>query len=259
MGNVYVVTPDGRTSWHAVIPNEHQTKWNFKVPISGGLRNTKPYAILRSTSDAPRETVKSAYQRLVLATQPDRQFNPDARADCKRIQEVYELILAGQGRGSATTVGGVTIGVEIQGMGPLASFVTATASGVVVGSSQGRIYVFDGSGNLREARIVGDSAVRVALRPDGTLGAGWCSDAVLFLRDNQILNAVKSVDWPRALTMLRDDVVIWNRNEVKVMDSYGRRLYALEFSKSISGVVAHGDTLYCATAGALTAFRRSGK
>jgi hypothetical protein len=57
------------------------------------------------------------------------------------------------------------------------------------------------------------------------------------------------------LTMLGDDVVLWRGNEVQVMDADGRLLWAVEFSKSIADVAAHGDTLVCA-AGVLTAFRR---
>ena len=29
MGNIYAVEPNGRTLWHAAIPNEHQTKWDW--------------------------------------------------------------------------------------------------------------------------------------------------------------------------------------------------------------------------------------
>jgi hypothetical protein len=257
MGNIYVVGPNGRTQWQTTIPNEHQTKWNFTVPIPGETRSHQPYAVLGLSSNAQRDEVKSAYKRLALATHPDRNPNdPDATANFRRIQEAYERILAGhRGIGAANGVG-VTFSIEIQGMGPLASFVTATDSGVVVGSSQGRIYTFDGSGTLRDARVLGDSAVRVALRPDGTVGAAWCSDVVLFFRDNTVSNAVESVEWPRSLTMLGDDVVLWRRNDVSVMDSRGRILYALEFSKSIAGIVAHGSTLFCA-AGVLAAFTRS--
>ena len=57
------------------------------------------------------------------------------------------------------------------------------------------------------------------------------------------------------LTMFGDDVVLWGGNEVEVMDVDGQLLWSVEFSKSITGVPAHGDTLVCA-AGVLTAFRR---
>ena len=256
MGNIYAVAPNGRTLWHAAIPNEHQTKWNFTVPIPGGTHHHEPYAVFGLPFDAKRDQVKVAYRRLALATHPDR--NPDdpgATAKFRKVQEAYERILAGQTAGGSSGIGGITISFEIQGMGPLASFVAATASGVVVGSSQGRIYNFDRSGTLHDARVLGDSTVSVALRPDGTIGAAWCDGALLFFCDNKIVNAAESVEWPRALAMLGDDIVVWRRNEVKVMDAFGRSLYALEFSKSLAGVLAHGHILYCA-AGALTAFRR---
>jgi hypothetical protein len=256
MGNIYAVAPNGRTLWDAAIPNEHQTKWNFTVPIPGETGHQEPFAVLGLPFDAPRELVKGAYRRLALLTHPDRNpDDPDATAKFRKVQEAYERILAGQPGGISSGIGGLTISLEIQGMGPVATFVTATASGIIVGSSQGRIYHFDESGTLRDARVLGDSTVRVALRSDGTIGAAWCNDALLFFCNNKIVNAAESVEWPRALTMLGDDVVVWRRNDVAVMDAYGRSLYALEFSKSLAGVVAHGHVLYCA-AGALTAFRR---
>jgi hypothetical protein len=55
--------------------------------------------------------------------------------------------------------------------------------------------------------------------------------------------------------MLGDDVVLWRGNEVQVLDTNGQLLWSVEFSKSITGVAAHADTLVCA-AGVLTAFRR---
>jgi hypothetical protein len=41
------------------------------------------------------------------------------------------------------------------------------------------------------------------------------------------------------------------------MDADGQMLWVVEFSKSIAGAAAHGDTLVCA-AGVLAAFRRRG-
>jgi hypothetical protein len=135
------------------------------------------------------------------------------------------------------------VSIEVQGFGPIASFVAANAVGVVVGSSQGRLYVFNGDGSLREARVLGDGPVRAALRPDGTVGAAWYSDTVLFFKENRIVNAAEELDWPRALTMLGDDVVLWRGNEVQVMGADGQLLWTVEFSNSITGVATHGDTL----------------
>jgi tetratricopeptide (TPR) repeat protein len=255
MGNVYAVSPSGKTLWRAAIPNEHQTKWNFTVPIPGGVPIQQPYKVLGLPAGAPRDQVKSAYRHLALATHPDRNpTNSEATANFLRIQEAYEQILAGRGDGASNAAGGITISFEIQGMGPTVSFIAGTSSGAVIGSSQGRIYTLDGNGNLRDARVLGDGAVRVALRTDGTLGAAWCDNAVLFFRDGKVINAVESVEWPRDLAMWGEHVVLWRRSELTVLDAFGRTLYALEFSKTIAGVTVHDNVLYCA-AGILAAFR----
>jgi len=255
MGNIYAVSPTGRTLWHAAIPNEHQTKWNFTVPVPGAAPLQQPYKVFGLPTGAPRDQVKSAYRRLALATHPDRNpNNSEATANFRRIQEAYERILAGQGDSASAAGAGITISFELQGMGPTASFVTATGAGAVIGSSQGRVYTFDGTGSLRDARVLGDGTVRVALRSDGTLGATWCDNTLLFFRDGKVINAAESVAWPRDLAMWGEHVVLWQRDELTVFDLFGRALYALEFSKSIAGVAMHDDVLYCA-AGALVAFR----
>jgi hypothetical protein len=256
MGNIYAVSPNGKSLWHAAIPNERETNWNFTVPILGGVYNRQPYKVLGLPVGAPRDQVKSAYRRLALATHPDRNPNdPEATANFRRVQEAYERILVGQGDGASNADGGITISFEIQGMEPTASFVTATNSGAVVGSSQGRIYTLDGNGNLRDARVLGDGAVRVALRADGTLGAAWCDNALLFFCDGKAISATESVEWPRDLAMWGEHLVLWRRNDLAILDTFGRILYALEFSKSIAGVTVRDNVLYCA-AGALVAFSR---
>lgn len=255
MGDVYAVAPDGRTLWHARLPNEHETKWDFTVPISGTQRCEEPYQVLGLSPKASSQEVKSAYRRLALATHPDR--NPDdqdATANFRRVQQAYERILAGQAGGD-TDFAGLTFSITMQGPGPLASFVNTSATSVLVGSSQGRIYSFDTHGRLQEARVLGDGQVRVALRADGSIGAAWCSDALLCFQGNKIINATESVEWPRDLTMWGDDIVLWRRNALQIMDSYGRLRYAVEFSKSVGSVVAQGDFLLCA-AGPVVAFRR---
>lgn len=256
MGNIYAVGPNGRTIWRAALPNEGQTCWKFTIPLEGDHGSREAYGILGLPSGASRDEVKSAYRRLALETHPDR--NPrdsDAAAKFRLMQGAYERILAAPAA-SESASGGITLSMGFQGSGPTASFLAANAEGVVVGSSQGRLYLFDANGSLREARVLGDGPVRVALRHDGTVGAAWCSHALMFFKEDKIVNAAGALNWPRALTMLGDDVVLWQGNEVQVMDAMGRLLWSVEFSKNITGVAAHGDTLVCA-AGVLTAFRRS--
>ncbi len=57
--------------------------------------------------------------------------------------------------------------------------------------------------------------------------------------------------------MLGDKVVLWRGNEVQVVDTYGQLLWSVEFSKTVTGVSVHGDTLVCG-AGVLTAFLQRG-
>jgi DnaJ domain len=256
MENIYGVGSNGTTMWHAALPNELQTRWSYTIPLEGDQGEREAYGILELSADASREEVKSAYWHLALATHPDRNPNdPDASAKFRRVQGAYERILTGA-PASVSAGAGININVEIHGIGPTASFLAANTGGVAVGSSEGRLYLFDANGRLRDSRVLGDGPVRAALRPDGTVGAAWCGDALLFFKANRIVNAAEALEWPEALTMFGDDVVLWRRNQVQVMDAYGRLMWSVEFSKNVTGVSAHGDTLVCA-AGVLAAFRRT--
>jgi tetratricopeptide (TPR) repeat protein len=257
MENIYAIGSDGRILWHTALPNERQTQWSYTIPLDGEQGSREAYGILGLQFGASRDEVKAAYRRLALATHPDRNVaDVDAAAKFRRVQGAYERVLARPVAGRSLG-GGITFSIELQGSGPTASFIAANSEGVVAGSSEGRLYLFDAGGRLREARVLGDSPVLAALRPDGTLGVAWCSNALLFFREDKIVNAAEALEWPRGLTMLGDDVVLWRGNEVQVMDTYGRLLWSVEFSKNVTGIAAHGQTLVCA-AGVLAAFCRRG-
>jgi hypothetical protein len=84
-------------------------------------------------------------------------------------------------------------------------------------------------------------------------------DTLLFLKDDQIVNAAESPEWPSGLTMLGEDVALWRKNQLQVMDGYGRLLWSVEFSKRISGVSVHGDLIISAAGAVLAGFcRRAG-
>ena len=113
MGNVYAVAPNGKTLWHAALPNERQTRWEFTIPLQGGRGNEEPYGILGLPLNAPRDQVKSAYRRLALATHPDRNPGDNTAADKFRlIQGAYERILAAPPASGAVPAG-ITVSIEI--------------------------------------------------------------------------------------------------------------------------------------------------
>jgi hypothetical protein len=138
MGNIYAVGPNGKTLWHAVLPNQRQTRWEFTIPLQGGRGNEEPYGILGLPLNAPRDQVKSAYRRLALATHPDRNPGDDSAADKFRlIQGAYERILAASPASGAVPAG-IKLSIEIPGLGPTASFVAANAQ--VYSPALGRLY-----------------------------------------------------------------------------------------------------------------------
>ncbi|MCG3204342.1 MAG: Chaperone protein DnaJ [Elusimicrobia bacterium] len=256
MGTIFAIDSNGRTRWTQVIPNEKQTKWTFTVPMDGMTDGKEAYKILGIPVGAKPEDVKAAYRKLALATHPDRNpLDPKATEKFREVQGAYERIVSGNislGNGSEK---GVTFTIEIQGVGPMINFIAANSEGVAVGSSQGRLYLYDAKGQLKEARVLGDGQIRATLRPDGSLGAAWCDNTLLFFKNGKIVNAVEAPEYPTALTMIGDEVVISRGKQAWILDEYGRTRWMTEFSRSITGVAVHDDVLVF-SAGVLVGFRR---
>lgn len=252
MGNLYAVAPDGTTLWDAVLPNESQTRWSFTVPFPGANAVREPYSVLELQPGAGREEVKSAYRRLALVTHPDR--NPDdnqSAARFRRVREAYERILAGE---IDKQTAGINVTIEMQAPGPVVSSIAARKTDVIVASSTGRLYIFGMDGNLRGARILGDSFAKLAFRTDGSLGAAWCGNSLLWFHGNEIVTSSEYETLPHGLMMLGNEVVLWHGNEAHVV-APEKTLLSLEFSKSIHNVVSCGDVLLC-VGGVLAAFKQ---
>jgi len=254
IGNIYAIDPTGHTRWHQALPNERQTRWEYTIPLESRFDSHNDYKILGVSVNAPHKAIKSAYRRLALLTHPDRNpLDPNTTSNFQEIQGAYEHIISGTA--ALGEKSGITFSIEIQGMGPMVSFLGANAESVVAGSSQGRLYLFDSKGQIRESRILGEGAVRATLNPDGSLGAAYCDNTLLFFKAGKIINAAEVSDLPYSLLMFGDQIVLRKKNHLQIMDTYGRLLWEVEFSKNITGVAIHDDILICA-AGVLAAFRR---
>jgi tetratricopeptide (TPR) repeat protein len=254
MANLYAVSSVGRTLWQQTIPNERQTRWEFTMPVGAEAGSHEAHRILGLRAGASHAETKAAYRRLALETHPDRSPNDtDATTRFREVQGAYERLMAAPVASGVSD--GLVLTIEMQIPGPTVSFLAANDQAVVAASSQGRLYLFDAAGQLCQARVLGEGPVSVALRPDGTLGAAWCDNTLLFFKRNSVVNAAQAAGVSRMLTMLGDDVVLWGGKHLHVMDQDGRLLWSVEFSKTLSAVTAHEDVLLCA-AGVLAAFRR---
>ena len=156
--------------------------------------------------------------------------------------------------------GGLAFSLEADVCDWTSSLLVGT-TGVLAGTSLGRLYSVDAAGKVTRCRVVGDSEVLAALRDDGAVVVAWCGDRLAYFEKDD--EPVRSADmtettergWPRALTMFDDEVVLSRGRSVGVVGPHGRVVWSVEFSKTVTDVVTHGDTLVCA-AGVLAAFRR---
>jgi hypothetical protein len=254
MGQLFGIDSSGKTKWHVALPNEEQTRYTFSVGGRGGFDATEAYRALGIPTHSDHSAVKTAYRRLALATHPDH--NPDdpgAATKFMAVQSAYEAIVSGATDHPGASA--ITLSVQFSGMGPLVSTLAGGPTGVVAGSSQGRLYVIDVDGVIRQVRALGRSYVRPLLRADGSIAAAWCEGALSFFRGESVVKAADIPEPPMGMTCLGSDVLHWRRNRVELTDSLGRALWIVDFSKNIAGLAAVGNVVVCG-AGVLTGFRR---
>ena len=251
--DIYAIDTDGRVRWHAEVPEAAPVRW--EVPIQGNDRPAQDdaYQRLGLSHGADHHTVKSAYRRLARAAHPDH--HPDDPAAASKFAEVrhaYECVVSGD----SETGAGVTLTIDLQSGGPTVTFLATRGDTVLMGSSQGRVYDIDPKGRVGEVHVLGDGLVRAARRLDGTLGVAACGNELLFVKDNRVAHGAPLIDEPRRMTMLGEDVVVWRREAIQLVDVAGRVRWSAVFAKPVTHVVAQGDTLVCA-AGAIAVFHRA--
>lgn len=116
----------------------------------------------------------------------------------------------------------------------------------------------DPAGRVRGVHALGEGWAKPVVGPDGTLAAAWC-DGILFYLQNDELRSLAEFDEPlRDMGIIGDDLFIWHRNRLEVVDMSGHAVWGAEFSKNITNVVADGDRLLCG-AGVLAVFKRASR
>jgi hypothetical protein len=138
-----------------------------------------------------------------------------------------------------------------------ASFVRVRGSSTVVGSSNGRVSVYDQAGRLVETHVLGKyTAAPAALHADGSLAAVWSDGTLFFFAGGAPTSSVEMESRPSGMLPLADDVVVWRDHNMRVVDRGGATLWEVDFAKRLVTVEAVGDELCCA-AGAVMMFAPS--
>lgn len=256
MGNVYGITPKGRTVWQFELPSEPKT-YALTVPVGDGLSSQEARAELGLKRGATAEEVKQAYRRRAMASHPDR--NPDdaeAAGRFKKVHAAFETLMRnGLDEDDEPRL---TITMTVTGFGPTVSHLAPAPDSVFVGSSDGKVLQLDSSGRVRTVHALGHGWARPVVGPDGTLAAAWCDGTLFYLQGDELRSLAEFEEPPRDMGVIGDELFLWRRNRLDVVDTRGRPVWGVEFSKSITNVVAIDDRLLCA-AGVLAAFQRAGR
>ena len=106
-------------------------------------------------------------------------------------------------------------------MGSITSFIAASDSGVLAGTSQGGHYWFDSTGRTCEARALAEGAVQATLHPDGSLAAALCDGTLSFFRGSEGINVTELSEHPRGLKMLGEGLMLRGSKNLDVMNAQG--------------------------------------
>lgn len=255
MGTVYGITSKGRTVWHFELPNEPKT-YTLSAPFGDGLSSQAARAELGVEREATAEEVKKAYRRQAMASHPDR--NPDdagAAGRFKKVHAAYETLMRNGPEEEEEPV--LTITMTISGSGPTVSHLAPAPGSVFLGSSDGQVVHLDSAGRVRGVHVLGEGWARPVVGPDGTLAAAWCDGILFYLQNDELRSLAEFDEPPRDMGIIGNELFLWHRNRLDVVDTNGHTLWGAEFSKNITNVVVDDDRLLCA-AGVLAMFKRAG-
>lgn len=256
MGDVYCIGPTGKTLWHCALPKDPPDVHSLSIPLSGHASATEAYAELRLAPGASPTEVKRAYRQRAMDTHPDRNpNNPDSAKQFQQVHAAYESIMSG---GSLEATGPtIEFSISFEGMNPLVSHLIATRESVFVGSSDGKLYILNSEGGIiKGTHALGEYQVWPFVDRNGALIAAWCDGTIFYFEDDNLSNLVEFKELPEGIGAFGDGLYLWRRTRLDLVDRTGHVIWSAEFSKNISDVSAHGESLLCA-AGVLAAFRRT--
>ena len=252
--NIYAIDAEGRTLWHAELPNAQPVRWQIGK-LLGEREHDKACKTLGLSPGADGAAIKAAFRRRAMATHPDcRADDPEAASRFVEVRKAYEC-LQRDDRSRPHGAPSGTLMVEF-GFDPTVTFLTSGPGDTVhVGSSDGRVCRVDDTGRLDEVQVLGDGQVRAARRADGTLGVAARGDTLLFAKDNRVVHSASLIREPRRMTMCGEDLVWWNGNEIELIDTSGHVRWSAAFSKPVTHIAAQGGRLVC-VAGMLAVFHQ---
>jgi tetratricopeptide (TPR) repeat protein len=254
MGDVYGITPAGRTAWHFELPSEPKT-YTLSVPGGDGLSSQEAREELGVNRDATADEVKGAYRRRAMATHPDQHpGDRGAAARFRKVHAAYETLMRAGSHEDDEPILAVTI--TMADFSPTVSHLAPAAGRVFVGTSDGKLFEIDASGRVQGMHALGEGWARPVVSREGSLAAAWCDGLLFYLEHDELRSFAEFEEPPKDIGLLGKDLFIWNRNRLEVVDRSGHPLWVAEFSKAITNVATDGDRLFCA-AGVLTAFERT--
>lgn len=254
MGNVYGITAEGRTAWRFELPAEPKA-YRLSVPVGAGLSSQEARATLGVERGATAEEVKRAYRHQAMASHPDRHpGDADATRRFRTVHAAYETLM----RGGPEAEGDLSIAITISmtGFGSTVSHLAPAGDTVFVGSSDGKLFQLDSRGVVRGVHALGQGWARPVVGRDGSLAAAWCDGILFYLEDDELRSFAEFEEPPRDIGIIGDDLFVWHRNRLAVVDRSGHAVWTAEFSKSITNVIADGERLLCAV-GVLAAFEHT--
>lgn len=258
MGNLYALRHDGALLWSNALPVEPPKEHALWLPFGAPASGADAFRSLGLKPGASDDEIKSAYRRTAKDTHPDlHPGDANAAERFRAAHAAYETLMAGAGAASAPGPG-IGITVTISGGHTYASFVRVRGNTAVVGTSNGRVCVYNEAGRLTEVHVIGKyAAAPAALHADGSLAAVWSDGTLFFFSGGHPASSVEMEAAPSGMVPLDEDLVVWRENNLRVVDRSGATLWDVDFAKRLVAIDVVGHELVCA-AGAVMVFAKTG-
>ena len=153
---------------------------------------------------------------------------------------------------------GFEFSITFDGMSPMVSSLVAGADAILVGSSDGRLFVLSPAGELRGVHQVGESWVHPVVDAQGASVAAYSSETLFRWGSGRFRHVTEAAGAPEGVGAWSGGLYVWSRKQLDVLSWTGQVIWGVEFSKNISSAVMHERRLVCA-AGVPVTFALAGE
>ncbi|HWQ55426.1 MAG TPA: hypothetical protein VN442_17195 [Bryobacteraceae bacterium] len=244
---IFLFSQFGHRRWRSTIPNPHIEQYDLCMPSYLPV----PAQALQKLGIECRDRVPLGFVRLVFdSTVPTRSTSAPRSLFNKSIESFEEAA----GETGEVVLARVDLMPGRSGSDEVIRSVATWYQRIAIGTTEGRVHVFDFERTLLMSFCVGRGPVSAIVADHRGLKATYCAGLLTTFEDNDINGCVKLPDYYANVAGHVAGVLVWRWNTVWFVNSRGRVIWKAEFSKVVRSVIPD-DVGFTVLAGHLFSFR----